>query len=257
MNAKFEFLAGLFKGTLLLVLLAMLSPMVFANTAEAESAKERVEKVLEQEEFNKKKTVKSWRLKDMDDEDEDSDTPEWLKKLIEYLLKSESSENAGSSFLTIASIIEFILWIIFISIIVYFLYRYREQLVKAAKNLAGIKKKESLPDTIFGLDVKQESMPDDIVASAKRLWAEGQSRSAIALLLRSSLFNLINEYQCDFNQGDTENECCEKIEKLGVSSISQFMRSLILVWQQLAYAHKMPQKEKFDELCQHWEGVFK
>lgn len=213
---------------------------------------EIIQQVLDSEDFNEQKTVKAWRLKEKflnNDEDEASSTPQWLINFIEFL------ESITESFNKLPAILEVILWVIGISIVVYLLTRYRHNISSFFSNInAG--ESPPLPTEMFGLDIRRESLPDDIIKAANELWQGNDQRASISLLLRGTLSRLIHEDMCQFQAGDTELECLSKVSAIGDQRLTQFMQRLTTVWQQLAYAHQTPNKVDFELLCQNWQEVF-
>ncbi|PCJ31146.1 MAG: hypothetical protein COA90_06950 [Gammaproteobacteria bacterium] len=195
-------------------------------------------------------------------EDEEDNDPKWLKWLSDWLNglgDDESYEDDGSSdtTLNISKGLEIIIWLFFIGLGVYLLVKYRSQLHDFIKGLKATNKpKEALPATLFGLDVKKDSLPKDVVAMAQTAWRQGEQRQAIAVLLRASLIKLLHDHACHFTDSDTEAECCTRIDKQASATVATFMRALVVVWQQVAYAHKAPTEERFNELCQQWKQVF-
>lgn len=221
---------------------------------------DEIKEVLGREEFGKTEYEKAWRKIDTSNkEDRESKLPEWIIKFLEWLEKRDPPKQSSSdvSFIDFASFLEIIIWILVIGLIVFVLVKYHKEIKSFATLLGGRKPNtQSLPTTMFGLDIKKESLPEDIVGTAKQHWANGEVRYAIAILLRASLIKLLNEHDCRFYDSDTEAECCLRIDKQAPKPLSQFMRSLVSVWQQVAYAHRSPSQDKFDALCNQWQEVF-
>ncbi len=210
---------------------------------------ERIKKVLSSEDFARKKTVKRWRYKYADD---DGDI--YSESKIEA---AKAMEGRGDGFITgLASVLEVILWGLFAFVILFVAIKYRHQVREFISGLGQEESEHELPTTMFGMDVQKTSMPKDIVQVAKQHWRAGEHRQGIALLLRGSLISLLHEHGCRFFDSDTESECCERIEEQAASNISQYMRGLVGVWQQVAYAHRVPSDTEFDALCSEWKKVF-
>ncbi len=222
---------------------------------------EQIESVLGREEFGKTEFKKAWRKIDTDDKESRNDKfPEWLIKFFEWLERNSESEKkdiSDFSLLGLAKFIEVVFWVLAIGFVAFIIFKYHKQIGAYASLLKGHKRQtESLPTTMFGLDIKKESLPDDIVGTAKIFWSNGDQRQAIAILLRASLVRLVNEHNCRFYDSDTEAECCLRIDQQAPESLSEFMRSLVAVWQKTAYAHRLPVQDKFDSLCTQWQKVF-
>lgn len=228
------------------------------RSALAKKYHQQIETVLEQEEFGITETEKAWRLIDTeDDETREERFPEWLISFLEWLenrspdKKSDSDVDFG-----FVQILEIIFWVVAIGLILFVLMKYRDQIVRVGAGLRSRPGPANLPTSMFGLDVKKDSLPDDVVVSAKEHWQLGETRLAIGLLLRASLIQLLNDHQCRFYDSDTEAECCERIDHQAPKVFSVYMKRLVGVWQTVAYAHKQPSQDTFELLCVQWKDTF-
>ena len=210
----------------------------------------QIEKILSSEDFARKKTVKRWRFKYLQDDDEED---VYSDSEIEA---ARRMEGQGSFVYGLASVLEVMLWLLLIFIIGFLIWKYRHQMSEFLSNLGKEDAAPELPTTMFGLDVKKTSMPKDVVESARQHWLNGERRQGIALLLQASLIALLHDHDCRFIDSDTESECCARIEQQAPKNMSSFMRKLVSAWQQIAYAHRAPADQLFDELCQEWREVF-
>lgn len=232
------------------------------RSEKAQANYDQIKEVLDREEFGETEFEKAWRKIDTGDKENREDKlPDWVITFLEWLESKETSEKSDSnndfSFTGLASIVEVIFWVLAIGLVMFVLMKYHKEIRSLATLLGGRKKSvESLPTTMFGLDIKKESLPDDIIGTARQHWSNGEVRPAIAILLRASLIKLLNEHDCRFYDSDTEAECCLRIDKYAPKPLSQFMRNLVSVWQQVAYAHRSPSQDKFDSLCSQWREIF-
>lgn len=112
-----------------------------------------------------------------------------------------------------------------------------------------------IPDQLFGLDLKQESLPEDIVGEAKSLWQQSNYREALGLLYRASLSKLIHDFGCEFEDGFTELECLIIVQKKSLP-LSSYFSELTEAWRLLAYGHELPSDEKFESLAGNWSEQF-
>ena len=141
--------------------------------------------------------------------------------------------------------------------LVYVVYYYREALRKLATGGKQAKSAISVPPAeLCGLDVRQESLPEHISNSVLNLWQQQQHREAMSLLYRATLSALIHKYGFQFQQGDTEGECAQQVRQQGPEPLSDYVSRLTRAWQQLAYAHRLPDDGLVHELCQQWSEVF-
>jgi len=232
---------------------------IIKRSERAQAYYEQIGDVLKGEEFGKTEFVKAWRLI-KDEEAQEEKFPEWLIKLFEWLEKNQKDKSDDKSYsfnlFDIALGLEVLLWILVIGLLVLVMVKYREQIGSIVGLLKPSQKAESLPTTMFGLDIQNETLPDDILGTARENWQSGEPRLALATLLRASLVRLFTDHQCRFYDSDTEAECCQRIDKQAPSILSGYMRLLVSAWQQIAYAHRVPSNDDFEVLCVKWQEAF-
>jgi len=223
---------------------------VLPRSSISEENYQMIDDILSSENFARKKTVKRWRFKYFNDEDEED-----IYSQAE-IDAADALENQSGFVLGLASVLEITLWALLATVIVFVFLKYRNQIGEFFSELGSDEEAPELPTTMFGLDVKKTSMPSDVVQTARQYWLNGDHRQGIAALLQASLIALLHEHGCRFIDSDTESECCERIEKQASERTSAFMWRLVKVWQQVAYAHRIPEELQFDELCTEWREVF-
>lgn len=223
------------------------------------SAKEDIQQILLGEDFYRIEVQEGWRFKPQDDTKKaEGEVPEWLIDFADWL-----SENGGlfsglaSVFRSLSSIVEFLLWLGIGLLIFYIVFRMRHLITRAFRDEA---RDESLdltpPKVLFGLDVTEESLPEDVCKSAREAWQAGDPRQALGLLLRSTIIKLIHDHRYPFAEGFTERECAQVVEKRGEKPLSDFFWSVTRAWQKVAYAHRQCSEEVFNQLCVQWQEVF-
>jgi hypothetical protein len=211
-----------------------------------------IEKVLAGADFAQRKEITARRFKDVTNEEtREEKFPRWIIDLVKAM---EASSGGIAIF---ATILEVLVWTLFIALIVFFLIKYRSQLQGFVSNIGATKKQVDLPTSLFGLDIHKDSIPDDVLAEAQKHWSGGDKRLALATLLRASLIKLLHEHGCRFFSSDTEAECADRIEQQTAQDISGYMRVLVSVWQRVAYAHVDPSDTEFKQLCSQWPEVFR
>ncbi|WP_250461380.1 DUF4129 domain-containing protein [Microbulbifer litoralis] len=270
---------GAVAAQLLLLCALGLSGLLHGGPARAEAAatpeqaRETVDQVLVGEDFHRMETVKRWRLKDF--EWKADAFPNWMIEFIEWLERLLADDDADDSdFATglgplIGTLIELLLWIAVIGLLVHLLWRYREPLRQSLQFRRRAAPDRRAPETLFGLDVRRSSLPDDVCAEVLRLWASGDRRNSLGLLYRATLSHLIERYQFEFGDHLTESECARQVqtrrqreadpdgELRPVSgALGDFVQQLTGVWQQLAYAHRAPATGRVENLCDRWREVF-
>ncbi|AWF83051.1 hypothetical protein BTJ40_20745 [Microbulbifer sp. A4B17] len=254
-----------------LILMAVLpAPPTSAAPAETpQQAQEHIDEILAGEDFHQIQEVSGWRKKDKTEiELAEEKFPDWLIDFIEWLFESNPDEPR-SEFKwgpTIAKILEIVLWVGIVCGLGYLIWRHHEKILQSLQWQAKPKKKQPVPETLFGLDVRQSSLPDDVCAEVMRLWVEGDKRASLGLLYRATLSHLIEDFEFHFGDHLTESECAQlvrtrqqepKEEQPPVSpTLSHFVQELTANWQQLAYAHRPPQEAQVNTLCGQWQQEF-
>lgn len=203
------------------------------------NAAEEIKKVMAAPEFGKEETRKgvkyigpSWEPKESK---RSTMNWEWLEKLV--LFFSEAGRflawTAGAVALAIA---------------LYFLARHLRLRV-------GGGRARSRPDFLFGLDVRPESLPDDVAAAAAALAREGRTREALSLLYRGALVRFL-EQGLEFLRGDTEGDCQRKVDRAAPQPTRDFFRRLVNAWQSLAYGHRSVGADDVLALAGEWQRQF-
>jgi len=164
----------------------------------------------------------------------------------------------------ISMIIEAALWLAPL-LAVFYLYRYREYWLRLIKGEPLRTEEILLPETLFGLDVKRDSLPDDIESAARQFWKNNQPREAVSLLYRGAIVVLFERYRFELPSGATEQDCIRYIENQHKADnknndnaelrIERF-KEITSTWIAVAYAHRLPDDEIFYEICEQWNKIF-
>lgn len=234
--------------------IAATEPMEEATSSlAAESAKAEIIEILDGNEFHQIDVSSGWRLKDF----EQNEFPDWLIPVFEFLFDFFNATDGITDFFSwLASVIEFILWSLAIGLVLWLIYRYRQAIRNFTKYSSARADKNEAPKAMFGLDLTQESLPDDIPKTVRDLWHQEDYRAATSLLYRAMLSGLIHQYDFSFSDGYTEGECVRIVQKRGMKELSRYTKKLTQCWQQLAYGHLLPEFSEIDNLCNDWEEIF-
>lgn len=222
-----------------------------------DQALESITEVMQQAEFSRKE--KKHTLTFVEKEEKTN----WF---VEFLEKHFADVFEGwkdfKGFNLIANLLEIVLWSAVLLLIALMIYRYRHWLAAQFVRIAPGNVTHSKPQTLFGMDITRDSLPDDISSRALQLLQQGDSRAALALLYRASLFQLIHK-GLDIHEGHTEGECVQLMRALfannktaGHAGQSQqqinYFAELTQRWQQLAYGHQQPDFMAAENLCHKW-----
>ncbi len=219
------------------------NPNQSAYRIKAESKeKATINKVISDPVFGSEKDVMEWRytgaaVADTKEKPEDSSWIESVKDFIEFLSKA----------------LRILVWIggvLLMAALVYFSYRYRHTWM----GTLGIR--SAPPSFLFGLDVRPQSLPDDVVAAALQELAKGNAIGTLSLLYRAALVSLIHRSQLDFHAGHTEDDCLRLVRNAVDAGCSGYFAELLAAWKLTAYAHEVPPSPVLEALCHRWRSHF-
>lgn len=93
-----------------------------------------------------------------------------------------------------------------------------------------------------------EPLPPDVATVARRLWAEGQPRRALALLYRASVEAMVARIDAHPPPGATEADCLRLSRRLPETEDRDAFQRMVRVWQYAAYGHTLPGGDDFEAL---------
>lgn len=208
----------------------------------ADKSKQVIRETMRVKELNDRKTVKYWLPKK---KPKASNTQnDALKALLEPFAK------------IMGFIIEFGLWILLVIGILLLIY-FRDSWLRLFKLTTKTQSEEyQAPEVMFGMDVRPDSLPDDIVSAVRKLWEDKKPREALSLLYRGALIKLINQDQIQLQNSHTENDVL-RVSKATLNEIKQsYLSDLTAAWKQIAYAHRSPDQDNVNRLLDLWHSEF-
>ncbi|UXH79646.1 DUF4129 domain-containing protein [Roseateles amylovorans] len=179
--------------------------------------------------------TKILRFKKHDDEDKDEpkkdpEDARWWLNLVENL----------STGMRVA------IWLIGAALLVWVVLRLRDWLKGRDSGRAA----SAAPPTHVGtLDIRPESLPADIGAAARALWARQEPRAALSLLYRGALSRLVHVHGVPIRAASTEQECLDLATDRLAPPSHAFLRQLVAGWQTVAYAQRALDPAVFEQLC--------
>ena len=217
-------------------------------------SRELIQSVLAGEAFHQQETKRGWRLKNITEEEPESTNDSWAADFLQWLYDWSNKLHPFQQ--GMAVVLEVLLWMILAIVVVYLLYFYRKHFASLLTVIHSGTPKPPAPDELAGMDVRPESLPDDVPATAEALWHDGDHRAAMGLLYRASLSRLIHAFSVPLTCGHTEQECVALVAGLPDHTLHAYMRNLTTDWQRLAYGHQRIEQQQFEDLCQQWREVF-
>ena len=182
------------------------------------------------------------------------------RTLIEPLHKPEPekrrADSSGfASFMQfVAEILRGAVWVLLGAVLLYALYWLLRRLnwIRAPE-----RSQWTPPATLFGLDVRPESLPQDVAAAAAQLARSGNLTAALSLLYRGALVTLLHRDQIELANGDTEVDCLTKTRDRVAAPTYAYLSRLLSIWQTAAYAHRMPPQPDVEQLASEWPAFFR
>ena len=211
---------------------------VMASAKPTSKEKTTITQVLAAPEFNEFADEKVWRYRGK--KSEPRDVPKFGDGLFRF-------------FQFVGELLRGGIWVIAVVVLGWLLY----MLVKHFGWFKGAFKMDRVkPDVLFGLDLRPESLPDDIPAAARALLANGDMRGALALLYRGALSMLVHERDVHISIGDTEGDCVRLVTKLGPAALAMYFESLVQAWGLVAYGGRKPETLEVTRLIDNWAQYF-
>ena len=207
---------------------------------EASPARKAIDTVLADPVFGKKSEEKKWRWRPdaaKEKTREDSRWARWLLSMVE----------------TASQVLKGLVWVVALALAVWLLYlvvRYYDRWQK------GRQATPQVPETLFGLDVRPGSLPDDIAGAARAALAAGRFEAALSLLYRGALVALIHRLRIEFRPGDTETDCRKRVAGQLEKAAGDYFAALLDAWRATAYARQPPEHAAIEALCLGWETHF-
>lgn len=177
------------------------------------------------------RTVRILRWKDRNEPRKRGAWLEWLADLIRWVAQTG----------------RIIVWLtvgVFAALLVLFVIRFVRQLRPSA-----VARRFEAPTHVRDLDIRPESLPDDIGASAMALWQGGEHRAALSLLYRGLLSRLVHVHEIPIRHSTTENDCIDLAARHLPAERSNYVSRLVRVWQMAVYGGHEPRTEDVQQLC--------
>lgn len=108
---------------------------------------------------------------------------------------------------------------------------------------------KAAPTHVRDLDIRPESLPEDIGAAARQLWDSGEARRALALLYRGLLSKLAHDHHAPVRESTTEGDCVLLARRFLTADGSAFAARLVQTWSQAVYGSLMPGPAEVHALC--------
>jgi hypothetical protein len=112
----------------------------------------------------------------------------------------------------------------------------------------------TLPSHVRDLDIRPESLPDDLPAAVRALWQRGESRAALSLLYRGALSRLVHDHEVPVRAASTEGECAALASRHLDAERGAFVARLIGLWQLAVYGACLPDANAVLAVCDEFNA---
>jgi Domain of unknown function (DUF4129) len=102
---------------------------------------------------------------------------------------------------------------------------------------------------VQGLDIRPESLPENIGAAALELLAAGREREALSLLYRGALSRAVHGFGVAILPSSTEGEALRAVNARLDPPGAAYFASLVALWQRAVYAGEPISAKPIDSLC--------
>jgi hypothetical protein len=179
------------------------------------------------------RTIRSlhWAHKSDSDPGERSTSLDWLIQLMTWIAQSA----------------RIVIWVA-AALLVALLGIYLLSLVRG-RNPSTRARRTAAPTHVRDLDIRPESLPDNIGAAARSLWDGGEHRAALSLLYRGLLSRLVHVHEVPIRDSSTEGDCLQLTATRLKDTQRSYVTGLIRIWQHAVYGGQQPGTAELYELC--------
>jgi hypothetical protein len=156
---------------------------------------------------------------------------EWLVQLMGWFAQS-------------ARVVVWVAVALLAGLLVIFVVRLIQERSPAAKL-----SRKATPTHVQDLDIRPESLPDNIGTAARSLWDSGDHRGALSLLYRGLLSRLVHVHNIPIRDSSTEGDTLQlTAARLGEDK-RNYVTRLIRIWQHAVYGGQQPETGSLYVLC--------
>jgi hypothetical protein len=109
---------------------------------------------------------------------------------------------------------------------------------------------------VLDLDIRPDSLPDDVSAAAIELLRAGRLRDSLSLLYRASLSSAVHRFGVTLSAHHTEREVLKTVKVALDEARARYFTDLMAVWQRVVYAGEAVSPEAVLPLCGGFSTYF-
>lgn len=246
----FKRMANRIRGVVGIFLLGMLCGMMSPVSGNETSAREVIEDIKSSEDFEVQREtykVPKEKIEEIKKHDDFTVHKEKYKQPKSTPLPSSPPIGGLAGIMTgVGYVLLGILLFALLGGIVWLILRARSLRGSSSVNVAREKAR-----VVMGMEVTAESLPDDLLSVARRLWTAGEHLPAMSLLYRGALSWWIDRGGLEIVESDTEGDCLKRATQSGRGEAGYF-EQLTAIWMKTAYNRDAPVDAMWDELCRTW-----
>jgi hypothetical protein len=124
-------------------------------------------------------------------------------------------------------------------------------IVRTVRGHGGRRSEERFvaPTHVRDLDIRPESLPDDVGTAARVLWDRGDHRGALALLYRGMLSRFAHVHRIPIRDSSTEGDCLAMSASHLTQGGREYASCLVRVWRRFVYGGHDAQAAAVYLLC--------
>jgi len=111
------------------------------------------------------------------------------------------------------------------------------------------------PTHVRDLDIRPETLPDDIGQAARMIWDRGEHRAALALLYRGLLSRLAHVHRLPIRDSTTEGDCLQLAATHLAERRREYTAELVRLWQRAVYGGEAAPTSSVHALCDGFSGA--
>lgn len=138
-----------------------------------------------------------------------------------------------------------------LALVAWLLYRFADQIPALRRLRPHVAAVE-----VGGLDIRPESLPDDVAASVIALWDAGERRAALALLYRATLSRLVQQHGLHLARGATEGDCLRQAQSRLAGPLLELVEQTTQLWLNAAWGRRWPDTQVVHASAGRWRSQF-
>jgi hypothetical protein len=222
-------------------------PLVPGTIPAYDEVRKALDKIENDPNIAPERTIQSLRWARPDPEQANADEPWWLG------IANAIARWTSGLFGWLAVSGRLIVWVVG-ALLAALVIVYVAQLVQK-RGLPRVPPRFVAPSHVRDLDIRPESLPDDIGAAALALWNGGEQRAALALLYRGLLSRLVHVHEVQIRASATEGECLALARKRLSSESTAYAERMVGTWTAAVYGGMAPVPAVVQALCGEFAGA--